>query len=122
LEIANRCCNRVGAGVVSAIEGIERRIGQGRLSAGNSAKLDHAFFIGDRRHGIDHFVGRLLSQEFDEHRTSFDSAHSSKGARCRPCHFLVQVTKKLDHHGNDLRVPPGAPTGIGADIRFRVPK
>ena len=65
LQNANGCGNRVSARVVSALEGIEHRIGQNRLGPSNSAKLYHAFFIGDRRHGIDHFVGRLLSQEFD---------------------------------------------------------
>jgi hypothetical protein len=55
-HVANRCCYRVGARLVDVLKGVERRVRQGRFGSGNSAKLYHTFFIGDRGHCIDYFL------------------------------------------------------------------
>jgi hypothetical protein len=55
-HFANRCCYPVGARLVDVLKGVERRVRQGRFGSGNSAKLYHTFFVGDRGHCINYFL------------------------------------------------------------------
>ena len=55
-HVANRCCYRIGTRLVDALKRVERRLRQGRFGSGNSAKLHHTFFVGNRGHRINYFL------------------------------------------------------------------
>ena len=45
---ADLCRYGIGTRLVDVLKGVERGVRQGRFGSGNSTKLHHTFFIGDR--------------------------------------------------------------------------
>ncbi len=108
--------------VLDRIQGIDGGPGEIRHCARNPAEQHQAFFVGDRRDGIDDFRGRVLAKEADKRGASFGSPHPPKSASGRRSNMRMKIVEKIEQERNHCRHAAGATACVGAYLRDVVPK
>jgi hypothetical protein len=104
-RVANRCCYRIGTRLIDALKRVERRVGQGGMGSGNSAKLYNAFFIGDRRHRINYGArstngpNLCVLKTCMQHYATLCNIHGKRERRpaCGKAGFLI--TERMEQNG-----------------------